>query len=149
MDRMGIFGAVEPVHARAAGIGAGGVSAIERGFQVRGEAIEGGCVRPGHTLRGHRAHAQLANHLLPCLGPGRNFVEIRILKRQAAGAQFIVMAGYAVLIENGLLPLRLGIKRRHCRFGERRSCGPTWVCTSGKRHSAAPFYFFLAPSLSV
>jgi len=54
-----------------------------------------------HSLRGHRPDAELADHLFPGLRALGNVGEIRTLQRKTARFKLFVVAGYAVLIQQG------------------------------------------------
>ena len=81
VDRVAVFGAIEPVNAGAAGVGVGGIGVINSPRQIGSHVFQRSRVWPRHPLWRHRAYAELANHLFPGFGAGRNIVQIRILKR--------------------------------------------------------------------
>ena len=68
VDRIGVFGAIQAMHGRVAGVRLGGVATIQRGFEERSQPVQRGLIGPRHALRGHRADAELADHLFPGFG---------------------------------------------------------------------------------
>ena len=72
-------------------------------FEVRSQRVSGRSIRPRHSLRRHGAGAQFANDFFPGFRGGGNVVQVGVLQRKAAGAQFRAMAGDAVFVNDCLL----------------------------------------------
>jgi len=86
----------------AAGVGTGGGGAIERGFDGGGEGVEGRAVRSARARGWHHAGADFADDFFPGFGVGGDVVEVQFVQFEAAGFEFFVVAGDAVLVEEGL-----------------------------------------------
>src|SRR6185312_8887171 len=101
-DGVGILGAVHAVHADAAWMRLSD-GTVELRFQPRHEsgALFSGWLR--RTLRRHHAHADFANYLFPRFARGVigcRVSDVEALQGEAAGLQFVVMAGDAVAIDD-------------------------------------------------
>ena len=110
-DGVGIFGAVEAMDGRPAGIELGCGGAIERRLQIGDHGFVGGLVGPRHALRRHRPHAQLANDLFEHRGVRAGVLDIGLVELQARCLQPFIVATDAVGIDN------LTVVRREARIG--------------------------------
>jgi len=87
-------------------------SQIQRSLKPRDQPIDLGLGRPRHSLRRHHSPAQLAHNLFECLGVLRRVVDVHLVEHQAANLGFFVVAGDAILINQGVLGRGLGAQHR-------------------------------------
>ena len=106
---------------RAAGIGARGLAAIERGLQNADHVLVGGIVGTLDADRRHRPGAELADDLLPHLRVRRGVGDVEGVERQVAGLQAAVVAGDAVFANDRRR------WRRACGGGRRALRGGLWM----------------------
>ena len=95
-DRVGVFGAVEAMEGRPAGVGLGGGRAVQLRFQVRRQRIIPRAIGPGHPDGRHGAGPKLADHFFPDGGARRNIFHIQLVEHQVGRLESFVMAGDAV-----------------------------------------------------
>ena len=123
-NRVGVLGSVQTMNDVTSGCALALPRAIERARQKRGEPNVIGLGRMRHALGRHRAHAQLAEHALPCRGLRQQVREARRLqvhrlirgRRRAA-----VMTRDAVLLDESLV-LRGLVDRSRWRRSRPRRC---------------------------
>ena len=93
-DRVAVLGPAQAMEGlRPAGVRFGRRRGVELAFDPGAEAVVG---LPVGTRAGpgrHGAGAQLADHLLPCLGMRRDVADVQRLEREAAGLETVVVAG--------------------------------------------------------
>ena len=116
---VGVLGAIEPMdRADPARVRSCGPRAIDVALENgRDRTIRGG-IRPRPARRRHRARAKLADHALPGLRVGAWTGRVQGVERQSGRAQPLVVAGDAVLFEEGA-----GWRGRGVGCGS--DCGPT------------------------
>ena len=110
-NRVGIFGAVEAMHAGRNQIGGG--AAVEFLLHERDHGFEYRRSRTRHARGRHHPGAKLAHDLFPGLGVVVHTGGVELIEQQSSGLQALVVAGDAILIEEGAL----GSRRRYCGDG--------------------------------
>ena len=109
-DGVAVLGAVQaPERLGPPRVRGGGGAGVERGLDVREQALVGGGLGTRRPSRGHGAGPELADHPLPHLGVPGHVVEGRRLERQPALQRPVVVAGQTVPVDERLLrAARLG-----------------------------------------
>ena len=108
-NRVAVLETVQAVVRGPAGIRMGGGFTVERVFQQCDERFERGLVRARPAGRRHRAAPQLVRHLLPGRPIGADPLDVAAVEQQPGRLQPLVVAGDAVLVEEGA-----GLQRRLC-----------------------------------
>ena len=104
-DRGRVLRAIQPMHGLAARRGTAlGGGLVEIALERRDELVDLFCVRPRLARRRHQVSAELANHLLPELGLGRDVADLHVLERALARELGVVVAIRAVALED--VPVR-------------------------------------------
>ena len=137
-DRVRVLGPVQPVQDGSARVGRRRRGAVEAGFELTDERGEDGRLGARPALGRHHAGPQLQDHLLESGGVQLRVIRIGALQGQAAGARPVVVAGGAVLPQQGVsVHLRRG---RRLRGGGGRGCGQKCGDKQPDRRSGHGFY---------
>ena len=75
--------------------------AVERSFKPGVELVHSGFVGTRHALRRHHASVQLPQNFFPGFCVIRDAVEVERVEREAGGFQALIVAGDAILVEDG------------------------------------------------
>ncbi len=98
-----VFGAIETVNADAAGVEVRGAGLVERGFEIGGERVDGFGRGLGCAGGRHHASAEFADGAFPDERVLFGMREVHGVKGQLCGSQLLVMAGYAIAINEGFI----------------------------------------------
>ena len=100
-NRVGVFGAIQPVERRTSGIGLGGRRAIERGRELtrrtRRASVGSGCRTPSGGIIPVRTLRMAFSHTSASAG---TFAGSRLVSTEPAGLGALVVAGGAVLLHH-------------------------------------------------
>ena len=91
---------------------------VDVGLERHGHGVIGGRVGPRSPRRRHRAGSKLRDHFFPHLRIGDRVGDVRTVERKSGCAEFLVMAGDAVLVQDR--PGRSGPRGRRRAGGSRR-----------------------------
>ena len=117
-NRVPVLGPVQAVERlRSARIGSSGGCAVEPRLEPRHEGLGRRPIGAGRSRRRHETAVQLPHDLLPGLGIRADVAEVRGLQNEPARLQPLVVAGHAVLRDEGL---RSGNGGGRCRRLRRR-----------------------------
>ena len=123
-DRVGVFGAIQPVQRRAPGIHVAGRRAVERRLQPGRQPLQRVLIGTRHARRRHGPAMNFADHFFPHLGALANAVQAHFVEREICDFERLVVAHHAILIEQLALRdvrrNRLGSGRRNHLSGGRR-----------------------------
>ena len=101
-DGVAVFGAVQPMHRRAARVRVVHRRAIQIRFKERRECLGGRGVRSGaNGQRRHFAGADLSYHPFPDLRVAGDIRQRQALQREPSRFQPIVVAADAILVDDG------------------------------------------------
>ena len=117
VDGVRVFGPVDAVDAGRGEFRFGGGSAVELILQSDGQRFVCGGRGTRKALRRHHAGAKFANDFFPRLGLVADMGEIHFVELKTGGFELLVVAGDAVLIEDGALRGQGGLgwsdRRKH------------------------------------
>ncbi len=108
-DHVGVFGPIEPMQRRSSRIGAESRVTVDARFEFGGKGIQRRPLRPASTAGRHHARSDFAYDLLPDRRIFPNMLEVHCVEGESGGFCPLVVAGNAVLIEEGRLRRDRGI----------------------------------------
>jgi hypothetical protein len=118
-DGVAVFGAVQTVDRRFAGVGGRERGLVQAPLEIGSEAVVGLEVRPRPAGRRHLPAPQLARDGLEQFGVRRDVVQVDVFEREAGLAARRIVAFEAVLPDDALVPLRQLLVRRLAARDER------------------------------
>ena len=156
-NRVGVLGTVQAMGGRAAGIRIGRAGAVEGRLQHGGRGAVGVPVRPRPTGRRHRPGAQLAHDLFPRFGVLAHVLDTHPVQRESGRPQPVVVAGYAVAIQDRPGLSRRGRRARFLRLGsaelrvhsDRRRDEPDHAGCQGPQHQSVRTALTGAPRILI
>src|SRR5262245_36688263 len=87
---------------------------IERLLETDGEPLDRGLIGARHSLRWHHSAAEFQNDFLPDISMGGRVGRIEIIEREAAGLEPRVVAGDAILLDEGGISSGCGARWGRC-----------------------------------
>ena len=100
-DHVGVFGAIEAMDSRPAGIGIRSGGTVERRLQIGDQRVIAGRVRAWSARGRHRARSKLVHHLFPDCSTFAGILDIRLVQHESCCSGSLIVARDAVSIQKG------------------------------------------------